>query len=684
MRAIFWREFRELLLPAIPFAGFAVLYAGELLTAYRVYEELLLLVFLGGAAVGLLQGLLDRLRERDAFLLHRPIPRAAIHAARTLAGFAAVALPVLLGMASLKLWPPPAWHGNPAFRPSWGEPPLHRPDALMVSISLLVALASFALVRFAVAIPRIVPAMAATFLLPLAAGALLSRIEGTLGAQAGLAAVALLATLGSMMRLAPASFPRALRAGALLAAILLVGIEATAWLRVAGTRMQLAAFPKAGLTLDGEMRLVEERRSSRGEEVRFRRVVWDEHRVELAAEGFDGPGAEAPHGPTPLPVRPFLPDEAIRIFGFLDDAVAGFEPRRQPRRAPADVASLLGSGQGGGDGGWSYEEGFFLFRPVFGGPPKWRVGREDGLPFREPRLLGSFHGTQAVSVSLLDGGTLTTIRVPRSGEPKCRTLPLEPPVRLLPTPWSWRWPDEDRFVETGVIASGDRLMVVDEVGGISASSPLGADEAEYLAAWDSRVTAFQGKRRDELAQVHVATTLGPCHPLESRLRLRRFVRGEETTRKDLRLTPHRPLEKTVAALQGLVALLRPPLANAASAFARGPRTPHEMSDAWLLDPLFSEGRCPGWLAASVATGLACGWFALRRGRVRCRDASNARLWGFACLLLGPIGLLWMRTTLGGHHVERVGAGRRAVNLDSCPETAAPWPAPEPKGTEVFA
>jgi hypothetical protein len=60
-----------------------------------------------------------------------------------------------------------------------------------------------------------------------------------------------------------------------------------------------------------------------------------------------------------------------------------------------------------------------------------------------------------------------------------------------------------------------------------------------------------------------------------------------------------------------------------------------------------------------------------------------RFWTVAGALLGPVGLVWMRFVVGRKHVEPVGTGRRAVNLEQSPAVTEPWPEPIPTGTEVL-
>lgn len=102
MRAIWWRELRELgvviLLATVFAGGIGVDIASDLYESDHLFQ-------LGatGAAIGLVQGLLDRVRRADGFLLHRPMSALRIHAARTLAGLTGL-LTALVGLVAAGAW----------------------------------------------------------------------------------------------------------------------------------------------------------------------------------------------------------------------------------------------------------------------------------------------------------------------------------------------------------------------------------------------------------------------------------------------------------------------------------------------------------------------------------------------------------------------------------------------------
>lgn len=85
MRAVWWRELRELLLPGLG-AGAALWALGGDWAVRTQHPDRVALFGVVGGGLGLFQGLLDRRRRDDGFLLHRPASALRIHAARGLAG----------------------------------------------------------------------------------------------------------------------------------------------------------------------------------------------------------------------------------------------------------------------------------------------------------------------------------------------------------------------------------------------------------------------------------------------------------------------------------------------------------------------------------------------------------------------------------------------------------------------
>ena len=89
MRAVWWRELRELFLPALALCV-ALGVIGAKLPQRGLWEGARTTIMTIGAGLGLFQGILDRHRRDDGFLLHRPISALRIHGVRSLAGVTVV------------------------------------------------------------------------------------------------------------------------------------------------------------------------------------------------------------------------------------------------------------------------------------------------------------------------------------------------------------------------------------------------------------------------------------------------------------------------------------------------------------------------------------------------------------------------------------------------------------------
>ncbi len=87
MRAVWWREVRELLLPGLGAVVALAALGGDWAMGPQRADRVALFGVVG-AGLGLFHGLLDRRRRDDGFLLHRPIPALALHGMRALAGLA--------------------------------------------------------------------------------------------------------------------------------------------------------------------------------------------------------------------------------------------------------------------------------------------------------------------------------------------------------------------------------------------------------------------------------------------------------------------------------------------------------------------------------------------------------------------------------------------------------------------
>ena len=73
MRAVMGKEFRELLVVALPmWIAAGIIAASEIAGSWDHTDDMVGTAIVGGLVLGLAQGLLDQLRRDDEFLKHRP------------------------------------------------------------------------------------------------------------------------------------------------------------------------------------------------------------------------------------------------------------------------------------------------------------------------------------------------------------------------------------------------------------------------------------------------------------------------------------------------------------------------------------------------------------------------------------------------------------------------------------
>jgi len=627
MRAIYTKELKELALAGLPLALLAIPVGWAGVGLFRIGDDLLVALLCGAGFLGIVQGVLDKLRTRETFLYHRPVARWRIELARTLAGATHVvfAAAVLLGTVRL--------HAA-VYDPEWmhaaglDEPTVltYAQNALSVATALLV----WAAVRLGFSFRR-VPHILAWFLgygvllLPLL------RREDFGAAIAVASATALLCALPVL------ALPRARRV-ALCAVTAWIVLGLTALGR-GGTSVSLAAlYPRVGI--DEHDRVVLYRRGA-GAQPRG-------DLVHVAASSPDWVGV--PLGRT--------------VFDRIDRREAA--PRRrlvpQPvRHLLRDLNRMEPSEDGRKRRHWSWEDG--------------RLVASDGTSFRLGRnvisanSVGSRYadGLWTSTRAYYDptGRRLLVVRAvrPRGGdnEVDVREIALPAGDVVLYDVDFWQQ------AESVVLGVGERLLVYD-----LATGDLLLDAERSLAERPLRHVRA-GVRRDP-PRVLLASRVAGFDPTRHGLRIR--IVGPDGARvHDLTLEPESAAERAIAFLGGSIAVLRPPLLNVAS-FAAPAAESRDAYYAWWLDVWFRGRKRAGWLLASVAVGLLCAWRARVQARVRL--ARGGRAWVALALLLGPLGLLWMRIFVPWVHVEEVAGERRAVNLD------APWPEPEPTGREILA
>lgn len=686
MRAVLGKEFRELLVVALPLwivAG--IVAAAEIAGSWDHTEDMVGTAIIGGLALGLAQGLLDQFRRDDAFLKHRPLSADRLQLARTSAGLLVLAIALLAFFASLWIatWVDAMQLAR--LRARLGvdllsdHDPIHyglATHALVVSL----AVASWAAARFVAGLRPYALIVPACLIVPVAAWAVVSRtptIEAALGLSIVLAAL-FLGLVHARETGRRGSLAQVLTLGLLG----LVAFEAALWLRSSLSTALQQQLPRYGLDAGGDVRYWEWR--------------WSQGEVELDA-------AREVVERWPHHERDSAPSASLLVQGSLrgEDGTLAYEQMDDPRflsrslRARrsgswADpVATALSAEQRrrGGSGTidyarlprWSFGDGLLLCQRGAGleveawvGPGGFHQGEAAGDVERFPSeavLFGyeTLRGPWVVTV--LGGRDVYVLRL--DGDP---AVPSLEPIRLDVERRPFAPYEGALSGLPAVVVDGRRYWLLDETHGLLAPRPLADDEYVPRRTYGYASAAKPGG---------LESWLVPQHPTKYAARLRYFDGRAEERVGEARLEPVTPKEKLAAAAMGIVGVLRPPVLNAWAFVSDGPRTRGDMNRWWWRDPFFSSRSYLGWFLASLALGAWMALLAWRSARVRLPTRTAQIGWVVAVFLLGPLGLLWMKLAIGRIAVLPVGDGRRAVDLDATPDNPTPWPRPALEGTEVL-
>ncbi len=201
MRAVWWREQRELLVPALAVCV-AMAFLGAEFARDGIREEGLAILGLIGGGFGLFQGLLDRARKADGFLLHRPLSALRIHVARSFAGFTALAFGVAAAVGGGAWW---TWREavrareagdghrgfvwSAGYSDPWRGPHLDF-DAGSLALAVGILVAGYVVARFATSRRRIPVAIFAAAALGIAGWSLVARFPDVGGAAVAAVAFA--------------------------------------------------------------------------------------------------------------------------------------------------------------------------------------------------------------------------------------------------------------------------------------------------------------------------------------------------------------------------------------------------------------------------------------------------------------------------------------------------------------
>jgi hypothetical protein len=251
-------------------------------------------------------------------------------------------------------------------------------------------------------------------------------------------------------------------------------------------------------------------------------------------------------------------------------------------------------------------------------------------------------------------------------------------------------PEQQTF---SLVQHADRFTLTRDDDAELASIAWDADREDVVGAgivWPNRLVpgeiAGEAQRPVDrpAPRAVVVTRIAPPHPVLATYRFRFLAENIASRTVDVPVQPETALEHTIAGFGGVVALARPLPLVLASYAAAAPRDVDNMASWWWLDPWFGGRRMTGWLVAALVLAALLAWWARRQALRRCATTRAVHFWTAVAVLLGPLGVIWMRLTVPWAVVEPVGDGVRAVDRDATPQNDAPWPAPAAVGTEVFA
>ncbi len=604
MRAIFWREFREL--PGLVLALLAIPIAWFALGARNDGEDIAACMVVGGALLGLVQSVWDWFREDDAFSRHRPLSAARVEWARTLAGAAHVVLAVTALLGTLAL----------VVRFTGGAS-AHAPTAAENALCFAFALATWACIRQGLGrdvthAALFLACVPAALLMPIFLG------ESIRTAMSWAVAVLLVSVAGR--------FGRTSRAALCLLAACSVLI-ALGWARSGTTALLFETYPHVMMRPSGEVAYWQ----------RFRRRsflvdrCWREL-VELKSLGsfVARAGVNARTGDT-------LPDKRVTAFQRIG-GTGGMHG------VLVDLARSLDRADGRRRGAWTVKAGRVVCLDTETGAEVAALATK----FVEPELL----------FSAPVRNNPTTFWIVRQGDGRITFVSRrkQPPFTIEESSVRFDPPADFAGWSRGrvMLRSGDRLHMFDVLSG----------EVVREIAIEPGATSlrFGFHHADKPERWGWSSRMSAADPVRVVFRLRRWRAdaAEDPLVREATLQPTGWLENTLAGLGGLVALARPPLLNGAAWASAEVESFSVLKDPW-LDPWFRGRKRFGWLLGNIAVGLLCSWRA--RSQARLRLSHGGGVFVALAFLFGPLGLLWMRIWVPKLHVEEVGGKLRAVNLD---------------------
>jgi hypothetical protein len=174
MRPVFAREIGELSFLIGALVAIACITGLESVSPGSDYDGMLAFVILGGVAMGLLQGGLDRWRRDDLFFKHRPVGAIRFELARTSAGLLGVAAAAVVLIISHR-YATAHWMSRELLT-GWGREvrQLTPGETTLLAAALFCA---WAAVRYGIARPRVWLALVLCGGLPVLCWAIASRLS---------------------------------------------------------------------------------------------------------------------------------------------------------------------------------------------------------------------------------------------------------------------------------------------------------------------------------------------------------------------------------------------------------------------------------------------------------------------------------------------------------------------------
>lgn len=663
MRPLFWKELRQNLKWAIgvmvvmslatvyvawlasdPWNAHGMLGWAAYLSPWDRFQQVSVLVCpLAGLVLGVLHVAAEKRRDLWAFLVHRPVSRTTIFAAKASAGLLLYAVAAGIPVAAGLIWLATPGHAPVPFYPPMALPGIA--DVLTGAIYYLAGLlismrearwyGSRVLALGVAVVCSLVVVLAAQFWMALVA----------IAVSAGLLGVAAWGSFlgGGLSGPQPLPARLALGASLLTGLAVVVGLGGVILSVTAGSRIAMTSYQ---LTLAGEVvRVV---RDGWGRVVEITDLA-GARREDLEAHARE---ADYSHDPFVRPIDAYVPDQA--------HPAAWLQPTyRRTSKFYRDIGSDQST-----QWFYSFPERLVLafdreHKVLIGrlGPDGFRAaGAAPGRRFSPEIILVSWTGTTLAFADIvykldIRGRTVQELFAPV--DERVLALALDP-----------------RSVNGAFVVVTDRAVRYLSPEG----DPLFAAGIEYDLSRYRHLRLGASDEPDRFFVWYEPYALEPAAPETPGHVIAYGPDGAELARYEL--PPISPLESRSswhAAIAGLVMPLAFVVAGSIVLLVQG-------------EPLFGPFGIPAVIAALVPlTAIACALLTFSLARRYAFGAAQRWAWTVFNLLIGPagLGLLWALRDWPGR-VPCAGCGRlRVVSRERCEHCGSEFPSPALDGTEIF-